>query len=521
MRHCRYYLCLAFEAAPRNRPIHVLWFSTRRPVGDAGLFSPHARILVRCRSGTSACFGISVLDSTSSIGATMLTASTLGPWWISLKSNAKEMGLLGRIPLYALASGIGILAGLAREVIVASTYGLSSDLDVLVAVMGFHLLLGVQIGNAIESVFVSKMAPLHGRGVTLLLKQASLALLVINAVALTGLFVASRPMLELIFPYFTIDQYDTGVRLIRILLFSIACAGLAGLMRAGLSVRGSFAPGFLAGSVVSLSTIVSVLMFAERWGIDALIWGFAAGHFLVLAWFMTALKRGSFPSLETDSQDREVQLRDLWRPVLIVFLGELLFQAGVMTERSFASGLGTGKISAFFYAASVMAVPLALFTAPINTTLFPRLVRAFHTGCHEGRTLLARYGVVLFGVTLLFSAFLALVSDPLIEVALVRGKFSTADAQLTAHILSILVWGLPFASLYGIVRNSFYSLSDYRTPVAGYGIKWAGLILFGSWLIPRFGVDGLAIALVASQVADLSVMGWLLQRRLAVLTEGL
>ncbi len=450
----------------------------------------------------------------------MLTASTVGPWIVSLKSNAREMGLLGRIPRYALASGIGILAGLAREVIVASTYGLSSDLDVLVAVMGFHLLLGVQVGNAIECVFVSKMAPLHGRGVTLLLKQASLALLVINAVALTGLFLASRPVLELIFPHFTIDQYETGVRLIRILLFSIACAGFAGLMRAGLSVMGSFAPGFLAGSVLSLSTIVSVLLFAERWGIDALIWGFATGHFLVLVWFTSALGKVRLPSVETDRQDRGVELRGLWRPVLIVFIGELLFQAGVMTERSFASGLGTGKISAFFYAGSVMTVPLALFTAPINTTLFPQLVRAFHAGCHEGRALLARYGAMLFGVTLLFSVSLALVSEPLIDVALVRGKFSTADARLTAHILSILVWGLPFASLYGIIRNSFYSLSDYRTPLAGYGIKWAALILFGIWLIPHFGVDGLAIASVIAQVADVSAMGWLLQRRLAVLAEG-
>jgi putative peptidoglycan lipid II flippase len=283
---------------------------------------------------------------------------------------------------------------------------------------------------------------------------------------------------------------------------------------------GSFAPGFLAGSVVSLSTIVSVLLFAEHWGIDALIWGFATGHFLVLVWFTSALGKVRPRSVETDRQERGIELRGLWRPVLIVFIGELLFQAGVMTERSFASGLGTGKISAFFYAGSVMAVPLALFTAPINTTLFPQLARAFHAGCHEGRALLARYGAVLFGVALLFSIFLALVSDPLIEVALVRGKFSMADARLTAHILSILVWGLPFASLYGIIRNSFYSLSDYRTPLAGYGIKWAALILFGSWLIPHFGVDGLAIASVTAQVADVSAMGWLLQRRLAVLAEG-
>ncbi len=451
----------------------------------------------------------------------MLTTSTLGPWWVSLKSNAKEMGLLGRIPLYSLASGIGILAGLAREIVVASTFGLSGDLDVLVAVMGFHLLFGVQVGNAIEQVFVSKIAPLHGRCITPLVKQAFLVLLLMNAVALTILVLGSRPVLELIFPHFTVDQYDTGVRLIRLLLFPIACAGLAGLMRGGLSVMGRFTPGFLAGSVVSLSTIVSVLVFAGRWGIDALVWGFAAGHFFVLVWFTSALGRGRFPSSKTDVQHQwGVQLGELWRPVLVVLIGELLFQATAMTERSFASGLGTGKISAFYYAGSMVAAPLALFTTPINTTLFPKLARAFHAGCHEGRALLTRYGAMLFGVTLLFSVFLALVSEPLIEFALARGKFSTADAQLTAHILSMLVWGLPFASLYGIIRNSFYSLSDYRTPLAGYGIRWATLILCGSWLIPPLGVDGLAIASVAALAAETSVLGWLLRLRLAESTEG-
>ncbi|MBX3302539.1 MAG: polysaccharide biosynthesis C-terminal domain-containing protein [Nitrospira sp.] len=450
----------------------------------------------------------------------MLTASTLGPWWVSLKSSAKEMGLLGRIPIYSVASGIVILAGLVREVVVASTFGLSGDLDVLVAVMGFHLLFGVQVGNAIEHVFVSKTAAQHGGSIRPLIKRASLVLLAINVVALTVLVFGSRSVLQAIFPQFTVDQCDTGVRLIRLLLFPIACAGLAGLMRGGLSVTGSFAPIFLSGAVVSLSTIVSVLVFADHWGIDAMVWGFATGHFLVLVWFAIVLSRSPVPPPVTNAQDQRVRVRELWRPVLIVLIGEFLFQAVVMTERSFASGLGTGKIAAFFYAGSVVAAPLALFTTPVNTTLFPKLVRAFHAGYHEGRQVLARYGAMLFGVTFLFSVLLALVSEPLIEAALARGKFTTADARLTAHILSMLVWGLPFASLYGVIRNSFYSLSDYRTPLLGYGIKWVTLLLCGSWLIPLLGVDGLAVASVAAQATDTGVMGWLLRRRLADLSEG-
>jgi len=450
----------------------------------------------------------------------MISVSTFSPWWDNLRSTAKEMGLFRRIPVYSVASGLVVLAGLAREMIVASTFGLSGDLDVLVAVMGFHLLFGVQVGNAIEQVFVSKMASRPGGGVRSVIRQASLVLIAINVIALTVLVFGSRSVLQMIFPQFSVDQCDTGVRLIRLLLFPIACAGLAGLLRGGLSVVGSFAPVFLSGAVVSLSTIAAVVAFSDRWGIEAMVWGFAAGHFLVLLWFVVVLCRDSVPSSTTDAQDQSVPMKEFWRPVLIVLVGEFLFQAVAMTERSFASGLGTGKIAAFFYAGSVVAVPLALFTAPVNTTLFPKLARAFQAGFRAGRQIVIRYGAVLFGVTLLCSLFVALVSEPLIEVALARGKFSTADARLTAHILSILVWGLPFASLYGVIRNSFYSLSDYRTPIAGHGIRWVTLLLCGSWLIPLFGVEGLAVSCVAAQVTDTSMLGWFLFCRLVALSEA-
>ena len=446
----------------------------------------------------------------------MLTVSALGPWWVTLKSSARDLSLLGRIPLYSLASGIVILAGLAREIVVASTFGLSGDLDVLVAVMGFHLLFGVQAGNAIQQVFVSKLASQHHHRLKPLIKQAVLVLILINAVALTGLVLGSGPVLRWIFPEFNVEQHETGIRLIRLLLFPIACAGLAGVLRGGLSIIGRFTPVFLGGGVVSLSTIVSILVFAGRWGIDALVWGFAAGHFLVLAWLAHALWKysASPPAGMLDEQTQRVEVRELWRPTLIVLFGECVFQAVVMTERSFASGLGTGKIAAFFYAGSVIAVPMALFTTPINTMLFPKLAQAFHVGYREGHALLVRYGAVLFGGAFLASIVLALGAQPLIEIAFVRGKFSMTDAETTAHILAMLVWGLPLAGLYGIIRNSFYSLSDYHTPVLGYGIKWLTLMLCGTWLVPTLGVDGLAVASVAAQTTDTSVMGWLLHRRL-------
>jgi hypothetical protein len=269
------------------------------------------------------------LDLAQPAHVTMLTVSALGPWWVSLKSGAKEMGLLGRIPLYSLASGIVILAGLAREIIVASTFGLSGDLDVLVAVMGFHLLLGVQAGNAIQQVFVSKLASQDRRCLKPLIKRAALVLLSIKCgrSRRAGSRIGARASMD--FPGIhrrtarDRNPFDTPPAL------PDRLRRIGGDFAGRPLYYGSFYYRFFfGGAIVSVSTIASVLVFADRWGIDALVWGFAAGHFLVLAWFAFALWRSpvSPSSAMVEEQDRRVEVSELWRPTLIVLFGEFLFR---------------------------------------------------------------------------------------------------------------------------------------------------------------------------------------------------
>lgn len=445
----------------------------------------------------------------------MLTVQALRPLVLGLKTQVSEGSPLRSIPLYSILTAVGLLFGFLRELVVASKFGLSSDLDVLITVMGFHLLFGVQVGNALESVFVSTIAPLNdAHQMRAYLRKALRSLLLANLAILFLLVFGSGYVLTIIFPAFSQEQLRLGAQIIAMLLLPIVFTNTAGLLRGGLSVSGVFSPGFAAGSVVSVCTIGSTVLLSDRYGIFAVLLGFGIGHFLVLSLFLVQLaKTGMLKDLFTE-KDARVATFPVWGTASAVLVAEVLYQAIALTERSLASTLETGTIAAFFYAGTIVAIPLSLFTFPITTVLFPRMAKAFTENRGKGYLLMTQYGVMLFIASAVLVIVLSFFAEPIVELVFMRGKFSLDDAHLTGRILSTLVFGLPFLSVYGLIRNSFYSLSDYKIPICGFALQWLLVASGGLLLIPRYGFQGLAIASVASQAVQTVFLGWLLRRRL-------
>lgn len=446
-------------------------------------------------------------------GRSMLTLTALRPWFNGFRVRAGDAGLLGDLPVYALLTAGGLFLGFLREITVASTFGLGAELDVFVTVMGVLLFFGVQIGNAIETVFISKVAPLGKAEAWSCFWKAGRSLMAANLLILSLLIALPGVLLPLIFPAFSPEQNELGVHLIRMLLLPIVFANTAGLARAALAVTGTFAPGFMAGSIVSLCTIGSILLLTRYVGIDSLVWGVALGHLLVLAFYAFQLRKtGSL--VRPSGEDKPGPARfPLWKAISTVLVVELLYLGLVLTERSFAADLGAGTIAAFFYAGAIVAVPVSLLAFPMTTTLFPRMARLFASNRAEGVALLKQYGSATIVVSSLIVAVIVWLARPIVELLFVRGRFSTADAEITAQILSTLVLALPFMSVYGLIRNAFYSISDYGTPVYGMTVQWCALAVGGSLFIPSYGVQGLALASVVAQGLHTLMLGWLLTRK--------
>jgi peptidoglycan biosynthesis protein MviN/MurJ (putative lipid II flippase) len=415
---------------------------------------------------------------------------------------------------YSLLTGIGLLLGFLRELTVAFTFGLSPQLDVFVAVMSVQLFFGAQVGNALETALIGHSAKEGGPGtVVRSVRPALYGLLIVNVGVVVCLWLGAGPLVRTAFPRFDAEQQALAVHTLHALLAPIVFASAAGLLRGALAVLGTFAPGFLAGSIVSICSILSVLLLSSHLGIDALTLGVAAGNLCVLALFAGQLARLAPPGLNEPSPAGNSGRFLLWGAAASVLVGELVYAAIAVTERSLASWLPPGSISGFFYAGTIVSVPLSLFFVPLATMTFPSMVAAFGRDVRTGLAQLRTHGYLLLTASLGVVAVLVVFAQPLVELVFVRGRFSVDHARFTASILSIMIFALPFMSLGRLIRNACYSLSDYRTPVAGLSTQLIALAGLGVLLMPRYGAQGLAMATVAGEAATALTMMVFLMRR--------
>lgn len=440
----------------------------------------------------------------------IVAGATARPLWALLDAVRALKGASA----YSLLATIGIVFGFLRELVVASEFGLSPELDVFVVVMSVQLFFGVQIGNATETAFISKvprstvLSDLVDR-----LTQSLSSLVFLNIGIGMLLVFTSDVALQALFPAFDTHQHRLGLRMIQFLLLPIAFANMAGLLRAGLNVLGQFSLGFLAGTVISVTTIISVLVFAPYWGVDALVLGYASGHFLVLVLLATrlVLTKG-VAATRSNWGGRGIWF--LWGSAGMVLIGEVFYQAVVLIERSFASSLPNGSIAAFYYASTILSVPLFLVVVPLTTILFPRLVELFKQDSRSALGCLAKNSVLIISLGVGMAATITLFARPLVELLFVRGQFTMVHAEVTAGILTVTIWALPFVSMGRLLRISCYSLQEYRGPIIAVGIQALALLSLGTILVPRYGSVGLAVALVCGEAVMMGVMGVVLSYRI-------
>ena len=421
---------------------------------------------------------------------------------------ADVLGPLRDASGYSLLTAVGLALGFARELTVASTFGLSPQLDVFVAIMTLQLFFGAQIGNALETVFIARVAKEGGVAIVRReVKPALCGLLLVNIGVVLFLLASGGFLVHSIFPRFDAAQATLGVQTLHFLTAPIVFASTAGLLRGALSVLRSFAPGFVAGSIISICSIVSITLWSESLGIDALTLGVAMGNLLVMLVFAVQFVRLTQSAPSEPALPARKGWFVLWGVAGTILVGELIYLAVGLTERSLASWLPSGSIAGFFYAGTIVSVPLSLLVLPLTTMAFPRMVKAFGQDRTIGLAMLWKQALLLFGVSVAVVAIVTVFAESIVELVFMRGKFSLEHVLFTASILSITIWALPFMSLGRVFRNSCYALSDYRTPAVGLAMQWLLLAGLGAVLVPLVGVQGLALAIVAGEVVTSITVG--------------
>jgi len=408
----------------------------------------------------------------------------------SLLANARRLSGFGFL------TALTIAAGMLRELVLAAHFGLSAELDVYVALLTIYVFVGVQFGHILEQLTVGKLA---GESDVTMVQEAQSSIfftfLGLNALVIVGsLLVDTRTVIEAVFPALDSRQVQLGEQLFLLLLIAAAFMNLSGAVRGSLHLENIFWPGFVTGGITSLTVIVAVVLGSNALGVLSIPVGLVAGGIIALAIHISILR--TTPSHLRPLFKFRRSILALWPALLFLAINETLFQGAELLQRVYATNLGVGNASALYYALAVIHAFTALLFTPITKLLFPRITRLTKSSPHDAARFIWRAAVILFAVALICSFVLFLASGPLVALIFVRGEFSQEDGRLTASLVSILAFILPFMSVNRVIRYGLYAADDYYRPLLINIVRLLVLFVLATVLLPMYGVNGLAIAIV-------------------------
>ncbi|WP_298454981.1 murein biosynthesis integral membrane protein MurJ [uncultured Cellulomonas sp.] len=413
-------------------------------------------------------------------------------------------------------TAVSTLLGFGRDVVIGAVFGAGAGLDAYLVAQGLmNVVLALIAGAMARSVTPvtarEAAAETDGcaghRGFEVAL-TVTVAVLGVGAV-LMGIFVG--PVTAVLAPGFDGEQAELVRSLTRVVLLATVLIAGTNLLAALAQAHGRFGWSSLEGVPFNLVMITAAGVFGPRYGVTALAVGFVVGSGARLLLQLVPVRSLGAP-VRPRWAVRDPAFREIARLAPPMMVGTALANVNTLVDRAFASTLADGSITALSFGWRLVNLPEVLLVASVLVPLYPALSAAADDPA-ELRRLVGR-GLSLT-VTLLvpICLVLALVAEPLVEIAFGHGAFSADDIALTATAVAWFAPGLLALGCRQVVVRASYAVGDSRAPVTVAVGAVALNVLGDVLLVGVMGLSGIALATSVSLVAAAVLNGVVLHRR--------
>jgi putative peptidoglycan lipid II flippase len=321
-------------------------------------------------------------------------------------------------------------------------------------------------------------------------------------------------------------QQQEAVFLLRWFVPQLTCYGLIALFTALLNTRGKFAAPMFVPIANNLVVIVVLVWFHHLVPHPSLASIDTHHHGLVLLGFGTTLGVMVQAALLVPSLFRaHLHVRFLWQPAheamrAIGRLASWTFGWVVANQIAFfvilalADGSAPGAVSAYTYAYTFFLLPYGVVAVSVMSAVTPSLSARWATRDVAGFRHRMAFGLRgILAVIIPSAVGMLILARPLIDLVLLHGAESSAEAETTAATLAMFALGLPGYCTYLYMVRVFQSMQDTRTAFKLYLVENGINVVFGVALVGPLGVRGLALSMsIAYTVAALLAMAVVRQR---------
>jgi len=433
----------------------------------------------------------------------------------------------GAALLLAFFGLISRIFGLARDRILASTFGAGDILDVYYASFRIpDFLYGILVLGALSAAFIPVFSRLYAKKSSQeawKLTSDFLVLLVGALGFLSFLVAVCMPFLVYgIAPGFNEEKREMVILFTRIMLLSPILLGASAVFGGVLIARRSFLAYSIAPIAYNIGIIFGVVVLVSFMGPIGLAWGVILGTFLHFTIQMIAAFFDGYRFVIPQTFPwQNPQIRKMFSLMGPQVLSVASNQINFWIITLFASIMAAGSLAVFNFANNLQSIPLALIGVSFAVAAFPRLS---HAAGEEDMKEFIRVFMRTLKRILYFvipaAVFLILLRAQVVRVVLGTGVFDWEDTILTSQVLGLLSLSLFAQSLLPLMARAFYSLEDTKTPFFIALVSQATNICIILLTFDRWGVYSLAFAFSLASIVQVALLFLFLKRKLGVFGDN-
>lgn len=269
-------------------------------------------------------------------------------------------------------------------------------------------------------------------------------------------------------------------RLVRLMMPTLALAGLAALMALLLQSAKRFALPAAGETLNKLVVIAGLLLVSRLWGIRGLAIGVVAGAgagLLLLAWGL----RDRLGACRGGVAWRDPALRQLGWLMAPILFSSLVGWSRTVMDAYFASGMQGGSVAGLNYARGLVDSLVQLVPAAVGVAIYP-----FFSDQSASRDRAALRDTLMRALRVMILLFvpvslvLIVLREPLVQLAFQRGKFTRDSVALTVGPFAFYAAGLTVVALEGLLMRFYFAVKNTVTPAlvgAGCVLVHLGVIL--------------------------------------------
>ncbi len=411
---------------------------------------------------------------------------------------------------------ISKLFGFLREMVLSYIYGVSSITDAYLISGTIPSVIFSLICAGVSTGFI----PMYSRILKSEGKQCAdeytnnlnNALMLVSTLVVVVVLAFTEPLVKLFAIGFTGDTLKTAVLFTKISVFGVYFTALSSIYGGYLRIHKNYVAPASIGFPLNSVTIM-FLILSTKTNPYVLVLGSVLASASQLVFLIPFVQRIGFKYMPILRLDDE-HLKTMVYIAFPIILGGSVNRINTLVDRTLASKLAVGGISALSYASRLESFVSALFVGSITTAIYPIISNMAAEGDMKRLKSSVSEAIVIVGLLVVPATVGAMIfPKEIVKLLFGRGAFTPEAIEMTATALFFYSIGM-IGLVKSILTRTFYALQDTKTPMINSVIAVVINIVL-NFILSRFlGIGGLALATSTAAIVSALLMFITLRKKI-------